>query len=301
MSDVQAETIEAQGPWPAGHYQDAAGRHWLHQIHNGSAYGAPDRDVDQWLNYRGRIANPPLDELVRLVRVAAGVLVDDHNDDRIAVEAAVRYPMPYARFAVRPLTGVQITEMRREAYSAGRRSAVVPETDARINAALKIWNQANARVLAREAGPGMFSGESSKLPLADAADRMRDALIGAAVVPESNDDARNETTDELLASDDGGLSDRRDHDRFEEAKREFKGQPWDYLLTLTRENAMILAFCDGWNRHKRLTAPVPSTDHSALTRVDYSKAPSYLIALRDRETWADGYNAAVAALEGGTR
>jgi len=51
--------VELNNPRPAGHYQDSEGRHWLHQVHNGTAYGAPDRDVDQWLNPHGKIANPP--------------------------------------------------------------------------------------------------------------------------------------------------------------------------------------------------------------------------------------------------
>lgn len=45
-------------PAEAGHYQDQQGRHWLHQIYDGSSYGAPDRDVDQWIDYKGEIDDP---------------------------------------------------------------------------------------------------------------------------------------------------------------------------------------------------------------------------------------------------
>ena len=45
-------------PTEPGHYEDANGRHWLHQIHDGSAYGAPDRDVDRWFNPDGVVENP---------------------------------------------------------------------------------------------------------------------------------------------------------------------------------------------------------------------------------------------------
>lgn len=49
---------EPELPTEPGHYLDQNGRHWLHQIHDGSAYGAPERDTDQWLDPWGEIADP---------------------------------------------------------------------------------------------------------------------------------------------------------------------------------------------------------------------------------------------------
>ena len=46
--------------FPAGHYQDNMGRHWLHQKWTVGG--------DQWVDFRGNInKNPPLNELVRLI------------------------------------------------------------------------------------------------------------------------------------------------------------------------------------------------------------------------------------------
>ena len=86
-------------PAEAGHYEDAKGRHWLHQIYDGSAYGAPDRDVDQWLNPSGEIDNPmQFEENLPLVRLMPMVYLATH--DAALTEKVRRETLEEAALAV---------------------------------------------------------------------------------------------------------------------------------------------------------------------------------------------------------
>lgn len=59
----------------------------MHQVYDGSAYGAPDRDTDQWLDPWGEIAEPPAD-LVRLLPAADRRVAPDRETLAKALRAA---------------------------------------------------------------------------------------------------------------------------------------------------------------------------------------------------------------------